>query len=501
MFKEPESISAFCDDALGTLDATGIAQRISNKEISPSEAIEAAIARAESVNPQINGIAANMFDQARERAKNTFEGEFSGVPTFVKDNDDVEGIPTSHGSRAFALRPAKRSSKFVRQLHSLGLICLGKTTMPEFGLTGTTESSAFGATRNPWNLSHSTGGSSGGSAAMVAAGVVPLAHGNDGGGSTRIPAACCGLVGLKPTLGRLVSIEGSHLLPINLAHQGVLTRSVRDTANFYSSAERLFQNKKLPALGQVTSPNKERLRIGFFVHGPEHYRSDSDTVNAVQHAARMCQNLGHEVTEINYPFDPVLADDFLLYWAMLAFSFNNFSRSIYRSRIDKNKLEPLTLGLGKYFRKNMYKMPMALKRLRAFKHEYARAFHSFDVMLSPVTGHPPPEIGYLSPDISFSSTMERLRRFVPFTAIQNISGGPGISLPIGMSRAHTPVGVQFSAPFGLDKRLLELAFEVETAHAFPLITGRAQTKQAKISRKRKNEKRASGATNPATTTT
>lgn len=490
MFKEPKSINAFCDDALGDLDATGIAQKIRSKEISPTEVIEAAISRAEKVNPSINAIATTMFDQARSMANKPYKGEFSGVPTFVKDNDDVEGVPTSHGSQALTPSPAKRSSKFVSQLHSLGLICLGKTTMPEFGLTGTTESNAFGATRNPWNLSHSTGGSSGGSAALVAAGVVPLAHGNDGGGSTRIPAACCGLVGLKPTLGRLVNMEGSHLLPINLAHQGVLTRSVRDTAGFYSSAERFFQNKKLPPLGHVSGPSKERLRIGFFVHGPEHYRSDSDTVNAVQSAAKLCQDQGHEVTEIVYPFNPVLADDFLLYWAMLAFSFNNFGRTIYRSRINKNKLEPLTLGLSKYFRKNMYKMPVALKRLRSFKYDYERAFRSFDVMLSPVTGHPPPEIGYLGPDISFTSSLERLRRFVPFTAIQNISGGPGISLPIGISRAHVPIGVQFSAPFGLDKTLLELAFELEEAHPFPLNTGPTILEANKTSDKRKSGKSA-----------
>ena len=206
----------------------------------------------------------------------------------------------------------------------------------------------------------------------------------------------------------------------------------------------------------------------------------------MQNAAHLCQDLGHEVSEISYPFNPVLAEDFLLYWAMLAFSFNHFGRSIYRSRINKSKLEPLTLGLSKHFRKNMHKMPMALKRLRAFKHEYERAFDSFDVMLSPVTGHPPPEIGYLGPDVPFSSTMERLRRFVPFTAIQNISGGPGISLPIGMSRASTPIGVQFSAPFGLDKRLLELAFELEAAEPFPLNKGQIQ-KAAAHSKKTKKQ--------------
>ncbi|MDX1692896.1 MAG: amidase [Ketobacteraceae bacterium] len=468
MLEKPETINAYCDDALGDLDAVGIAERIRRGEISAQEAVEAAIARAEKVNPMINGITTDMYAQARERAANPWKGELSGVPTFVKDNDDVEGVPTTHGSRALSHKPARQSSPFVEQFHSLGLIALGKTTMPEFGLTGTTESTVHGATRNPWNLGHSTGGSSGGSAAMVAAGVVPIAHGNDGGGSTRIPAACCGLVGLKPTRGRLVNVEGSHLLPVNLVHQGVLTRTVRDTAVFYAGAEKHYQNRDLPDIGLVEGPGNRRLRIGFFTDGPEHYLSDSDVVSAVHEAAALCQSLGHEVEEIPYPFDVALGEDFLLYWSMLAFMFHRFGSAIYRSPLDKKRLEPLTLGLSRYFTKNMYKAPMAVKRLRNGKAIYQQAFGRFDVMLSPVLGHPPPKIGYLGPEVNFDSALERLRRFVPFTAAQNVSGGPGIALPFGKSRRQVPVGVQFFAPFGEDRRLLELAFELEQAHPWPL---------------------------------
>lgn len=468
MLERPNRIHAFCDDALGNLDAVGVAESIRSGDISAQEAIEAAIARAEKVNPALNALSLEMFAHAREQAANPWQGELAGVPTFIKDNDDVEGFPTTHGSRALALHPAKRSSKFVDQFHSLGLIPLGKTTMPEFGLTGTTESNTHGATRNPWNIKHSTGGSSGGSAAMVAAGVVPIAHGNDGGGSTRIPAACCGLVGLKPTRGRLVNVEGSHLLPVNLVHQGVLTRSVRDTAVFYAGAEKHYRNKELPDIGLVNGPAKQRLRIGFFTDGPEHYLSDSDSVSAVHEAARLCVELGHQVEEIAFPYDTALGEDFLLYWAMLAFMFHRFGSSVYGKPMKRRDLEPLTLGLSKYFSRNMYKMPMALKRLRAFKAIYEKAFAGYDVMLSPVLGHPPPQIGYLGPNVRFDSTMERLRRFVPFTAVQNVSGGPGIALPIGVSRRGVPVGVQFYAPFGEDRRLLELAFELEQAHPWPL---------------------------------
>ena len=468
MLETPKRIHAFGNDALGDLDAVGVAASIRSGEISAQEAVAAAIARAEKVNPDLNALSLEMYDYARERANHPWQGEFSGVPTFIKDNDDVEGFPTTHGSRAVSRKLASRSSKFVDQFHSLGLISLGKTTMPEFGLTGTTESSAQGATRNPWHINHSTGGSSGGSAAMVAAGVVPIAHGNDGGGSTRIPAACCGLVGLKPTRGRLEHMEGAHLLPVNLVHQGVLTRSVRDTAVFYAGAEKHYRNKDLPDIGLVTAPGKKRLRIGFFTDGPEHYLSDSDAVSAVHEAARLCQELGHQVEEIPFPYDTALGEDFLLYWAMLAFMFHRFGSSVYGKPVKKAYLEPLTLGLSRYFSRNLYKLPMALKRLRAFTVTYQQAFAGFDVMLSPMLGHPPPKIGYLGPNVSFDSAMERLRRFVPFTAVQNVSGGPAIALPIGVSRRGVPVGVQFFAPVGEDRRLLELAFELEQAHPWPL---------------------------------
>ncbi|MCG8672580.1 MAG: amidase [Pseudomonadales bacterium] len=468
MIKSPDSINAYCDDALGELDAVGVAERIRSKEISAEEAVEAAISRAQTVNSKLNAISTEMFSYARQQAKTPYQGEFSGVPTFIKDNDDVEGFPTTHGSRAVSKAPAKKSSKFVDQFHSLGLVCLAKTTMPEFGLTGTTESTGYGATRNPWNLDHSTGGSSGGSAALVAAGVVPIAHGNDGGGSTRIPAACCGLVGLKPTRGRLENVEGAHLLPVNLVHQGVLTRSVRDTAVFYAGAEKHFKNKDLPDLGLIQGPNKKRLRIGFFTDGPGHILSDSDAVASVHKAAKLCADLGHHVEEIPFPFDETLGDDFLLYWGMLAFLFNYAGSSIIGRAFDRKQVEPLTRGLSKSFTRNLFKAPMALKRLRAFQKIYEQAFGQMDVMLSPVLGHPPPKIGYLGPDIDFDSTMERLRRFVPFTAIQNVSGAPAISLPIGFSQRHVPVGAMFSAPYGEDQRLLELAFELEAAHPFVL---------------------------------
>lgn len=466
MIPLPNSITAFQDDALGQLDAIGIAQRIARKEISAREALEAAIHRAKSVEPGLNAIAVDMFELALEKFQSSKSGCFSGVPTLIKDNEDIKGVSTLHGSAAIRRRPAKETSEFIKQFLSSGLIPIAKTRMPEFGLTGTTESSYFGATRNPHNLGHSAGGSSGGAAAMVAAGVVPIAHGNDGGGSIRIPAACCGLVGLKPTRGRLINVRGSHLLPVNLVHQGVLTRSVRDTAAFYSEAEKYYRNQAMPRLGDITSPGKKRLRIGFFTDGPGHMLSDTDNVLAVHQSAKICSDLGHYVEELAFPFDPVFGDDFLLYWGMLAYMFSKAGGLLLGSKLDKRKFEPLTIGLSKHFQKNILKGPAALKRLRQFAQTYEQQMSKYDVMLSPVLGHPPPRIGYLAPDIDFDSAIERLKRFVPFCAIQNVSGAPAIALPVGMSRKHVPVGVQFCSSFGDDSTLLELAYELESSGAF-----------------------------------
>jgi amidase len=470
MIPKPRSINAYCNDELGQLDAVGLAEKISKKEVSPLEVIEASINRALKVEPELNSIAEEMFDVAREYTFSSLTGCFAGVPTVIKENDDFKGIKTAHGSAAINAKPAKSSSEFVKQFLSLGMIPLAKTRMPEFGLTGSTESSYFGPTRNPWNLAHSTGGSSGGSAALVAAGVVPLAHGNDGGGSIRIPAACCGLVGLKPTRSRLIDMHGANMLPVNLGHQGVLSRSVRDTAVFYSEAEKYYRNKKLPALGDITRVGTKRLRIGFFIDGPGHLISDTDNAAAVHQAAKLCSDLGHCVEEVPFPFDPAFGDDFLLYWGMLAYTFSRAGGLVYGAKIDKRKFEPLTLGLRKNFQKNMFKAPMAIKRLRAFGDIYEQELKKYDVMLSPVLGHPPPKIGYLAPDVEFESAIERLKRFVPYCAIQNVSGAPSIALPIGMSQKHVPVGVQFFAPFGEDKRLIELAYEVEEISPFVLNT-------------------------------
>ena len=242
-------ISAFMDDSLGVDDAVGISEKIKNDVNALLTITQDAIKRAELVNPKLNAIAVADFDGAIARVENPIQGNFSGVPTFIKDTDEVTGIPLYLGSRALSGDISTKLSKAARQLVDSGLNYLGTTTTPEFGLTGTTESLKFGATKNPWNLAYSTGGSSGGSAAMVASGVVPIAHANDGAGSIRIPASCCGLVGLKASRDRIKDKEMPGYFPANILHDGVVTRSVRDTWTLHAAIEKKTPARGLPPIG------------------------------------------------------------------------------------------------------------------------------------------------------------------------------------------------------------------------------------------------------------
>lgn len=205
------------------MDAVGIAEAIAAKKVSAAEAIEAAIHRAEAVNGELNAIVLRTYADARNLERLARGGALYGVPSFIKDNDSIQGYPTQLGTGAFTARKAKKNSRYVNQFLSTGVSCLGKSTMPEFGFMCSTENERWGITRNPWNTDYTAGGSSSGSAALVASGVVPIATANDGAGSIRIPAACCGLVGLKPSRHRLMPLEGSNLLPLQIVYEGVLT--------------------------------------------------------------------------------------------------------------------------------------------------------------------------------------------------------------------------------------------------------------------------------------
>lgn len=454
---------AFGDDALSNHDATAIATLIRERKLSSREVLEAAIDRAHKVEPAIHAIELAVFRQALREARQPHEGFFAGVPTFVKDNTEIKGLPTSHGSDAVSTAPAKRDGAFARQYMAQGFICMGKSRMPEFGLNATTEFVEHTPTRNPWHTEYSCGASSGGSAALVAAGVVPIAHANDGGGSIRIPAACCGLIGLKPTRGRLVDSASARFLPINIIGEGVVTRSVRDTANFFAEAERYFYNPKLSRVGWVQGPGSRKLRVGLVLDSITGQRTDDETRDTVLATAKLLGDMGHQVEEMPFNIRDTFAHDFGLYWGMLSYLMGKFGKQIMGPEFDKTRLDDLTQGLGRMYRKQIMQTPVMLYRLKKIHQEYAALFRNYDLILSPTLAHTTPRLGHLSPATPFNELFERLMHYVSFTPLNNVSGGPGISLPMGQSQAGLPIGVHFSANHGDERSLLEVAFALEQA--------------------------------------
>jgi amidase len=471
---KPTRVHAFNHaDALGHHDAVALAGQLQRGETSATALVQAAYQRLELVNPELHATACLQEEAALAQARfyddvGNFRA-FQGIPGFLKDNLDLQGLPTQHGSAAMPDTARKHTSAVAQQIIDTGVVLLGKTKLPEFGLTATTEYSKAEPAHNPWNIGHSTGGSSGGSAALVAAGVVPIAHANDGGGSIRIPAACCGLVGLKPSRGRLAMNEMAKSLPINIVSDGIVSRSVRDTAAFFALAEEHYKNPTLPPLGHITTPGRKRLKIGMFTQKISGDETDTACVEAVHKAAALCEELGHEVQEIKVPISAQFADDFLLYWGMLAASISHLGKLAVDRHMDTGNLEPLTHGLAKHFTRNLLKFPFALRRLYQFEAQYATAFADLDVLLSPTLGQPAPPLGYLALDLPFEQARERLVNFASFTAAQNVAGAPAISLPMHHTAEGIPVGVHFAAAMGHEFRLIELALEIEQAQPFKML--------------------------------
>ncbi|MFM1874604.1 MAG: hypothetical protein RL266_341 [Bacteroidota bacterium] len=458
--------NAFTDDALGNLDATGVAQAITKKEISVAEAIEAAIQRSEKVNGDLNAIVLKLYDDARKYDRLNSDGAFYGVPTYFKDTDNIKGYPTQMGTGAFRSKNAKRNSRFVNQFLSMGVSYLGKTTLPEFGLLCSTENEKWAVTRNPWNTDYTSGGSSSGSAALVASGAVPIASGNDGAGSIRIPAAICGLVGLKPTRHRIHGVDGTEMMPIEIIHQGVLTRTVRDTAAFFTEAEKFHYNKRMPKIGGVNGPSKNRLRIAFINNLTDGTtgRQDEDTYNLQLKTAKLLESLGHKVDQVPLPIDvDTMVGHFLNYYGFLAYMSSHMGRFVFQSKVDKAQIEPFTMGLSRRFKANALRLPGSIRAMHKMGYECSKQFETYDVVMTPVLAHKTPKIGYFSPELSYEEVTKRATDFATYTGLYNVTGEPAISLPLGVDSDGMPLGVQFAAPFGEDRRLLELAFELEQA--------------------------------------
>lgn len=456
-----KTIHAYQDDLLGTLDATALAQHLKNKDFTAQELAACAIARAQAINPQLNAIAYTDFDRALEQAATLdLQGIWGGVPTFIKDLIHVEGMPTRQGSLAIGEKLHKKNEKITQQLLSLGILPLGKSTTSEFGLMPTSETLLQGTTQNPMGLGYSTGGSSGGAGALVAAGVVPVAHAADGGGSIRIPASCCGLVGFKPSRGRDVD-SPTKPLPIDIVVQGVLTRSVRDAIAYQTGLEEYHVAANLPAIGAIDRPLERRLKIGWFTQSPTKIDSHPDTQQAVQQAAKFCESIGHTVEEIACPFTQETKIDFLGYWSMLSYLIVRFGKFTYGLDFKARKVEPFTKQMAKTFPKVLFNTSTIVRRLKRFAAQYNELHQEYDILMSPVLAHPTPTIGYFDPNINFFSSIEKLSQYVNFTTFQNVSGAPAISLPMAESKAGMPIGIQFSGKTGEDRLVLELALELE----------------------------------------
>jgi amidase len=462
-------VHAFGDDALGRLDAIGLIDALNSGRVGRAEVVEAAIARTEAVNPALNGVAYEAFDRARAQAAAPAHGGFfSGVPTFIKDNVDVAGLPTMRGTDAWPPRPAAADGDFTRVYLATGMTPLAKTRMSEYGFSASAEHPRLGPVRNPWNTDHTAGASSSGSAALVAAGVVPIAHANDGGGSIRIPAACNGLLGLKPSRGRLPLDKEVRQMPIRIVANGVLTRSVRDTAAFYVAAERIWPAPKLPPIGDVQHAGSKRLRIAVITRsllreaGPEVRELTLKT-------ASLLEELGHRADHLEKPPVPSsFVPDFVLYWGLLAMGQIQQNKRAFDG-FDVTRLDNLSRGLDRYARRNLHRVPLALLRLSQTRRHTERLARTYDLVLTPTLADETPQIGYLDPTADYQEIIDRLQEWVAFTPLQNVTGEPAISLPLGVSANGLPVGMMFTAPMGQEARLLELAYELEDARPWARI--------------------------------
>lgn len=450
--------------AVAELDGVATAEAIRAGRLTALEAAEAAITRAQAMQPRLNAIVTESFDRARAAAGLPIAGAFAGVPTFIKDLDDVRGLPTKSGSRSFGRAAATAQGPYVDALERSGLVFLGKSSTPEFGLTASTEPLLHGPTRNPWNTDYSPGGSSGGAAALVAARVVPIAHATDGGGSIRVPASCCGVLGFKPSRDRSVPL-GRPTGPVVISISHAVSVSVRDNAQWLAVTERTGTDKAFEPVGFVQRERSRRLRIALdlepLLGGPV----DPEVRAAIENTARMCEALGHGVEIAPLPLDKRgLVEAFMVYWASGAARVADvLAQQLGRTPTDAD-LEPWTLGLAQYFRQRRDRFETAVATIRATS-AACEAFHQrYDLLLTPVTTRLPYRIGELSPALPFDEHYARAMGFIGFTPIQNAAGTPAMSVPLHWSSSGLPIGSHFAARSGDERTLLELAYQLEAAH-------------------------------------
>jgi amidase len=447
-------------------DGTELAAMIRRGDLTAIEAIDAAIARVEVLQPKLNFLVAETYGRARDRAKaGGLSGPFAGVPYLIKDMFDVVGSTTRYGSRfSAALPPAGAQGPMIDALERAGLVLIGRSALGEFGFLPTTEPLAFGPTRSPWNPERTPGGSSGGAAAAVASGAVPMADAADGGGSIRIPASACGLFGLKPSRGRMVG-DQMPAAGFDVTVQHGLTRTVRDSATLFAATERRGEEAVFAPVGVVTAANVRRLRVGLVPHGLNGRAADPQVQAGVDATVRLLAGLGHAVRPTDWPIDGrEQGADFMTLWTNAAFDVTRLIRQMTGQPPDARQLEPFTLAMAEMAAAAPEgALDAARTRLRAVAAAYDRWFADFDVILSPVLTTPPIPIGQIAGDVPFGAMFERLGRFSNYTTLHNIAGAPAMSVPLHWTDDGLPVGLQFAARAGDERTLFELAFELEAA--------------------------------------
>lgn len=458
-------------DEYSRLDATALAALLDRGEVSAQELHDCARRAAAGLNPDINAII-EMFPHALHYEQ---DGLFAGVPFLIKDLVlHAEGIACDGGSRLMAGRyVSAHDSELMARFRRAGLATLGRTTTPELGFNASTECVLHGPTRNPWHLGHSSGGSSGGASAAVAAGIVPVAHANDGGGSIRIPASACGLVGLKPSRGRLPFGPDYGLPLMGQANEFVVTRSVRDAAALLDALEgphpgEMF-NIERPAEAyalQIRRPG-HRLSIAVADRLPGSDKADPACQAVLQQTIRTLTDLGHsvEIDSPSYDAEQFHSANVMIWSSFLASAALGTAAALGRD-YDENEVEACTRACIDYGRRlSGLQLEQALAAMNSVSRQVAAFYGKYDLLLTPTMRTPPPPIGYLNqndPRLDARGWYDRIFDICPYTALFNFTGLPAISLPLGMA-GELPVGMHFAAPMGGEGTLLQLAAELETA--------------------------------------
>ena len=438
------------------LDAHAQADLVGRGEVAPRTLIEAAVARIQECNPKVNAVSHCAFDHALNTAEQIGgSGPMRSVPYLLKASMEYPGFPLAAGSRARSDDIGERKFPFARKLDEAGLIPCGMSTMPEFGLIGSGEGLLYGPTRNPWNPEHGSGGSSSGAAAAVASCMVPLATGSDGGGSIRIPASHCGVIGFKPSRGWNLRARAVNLIDDLLASDALLARSMRD-ASWAAQFLRAQPSEQIV----VARP----LRIALCLEGLDRLAPGPDIADVVVRTARLCEQLGNDVAETDLPLDlSALRRAFEVLWCYGAGEVVDLCRAELGSEADL-RLEPWTLGLANK-REEFAPVDVAnaFGAISQIDRRLSSFWDRFDLVLGPVTNSPAPPLGLLAPDRPFEDLWEDHFRHVNYTQLQNMGGFPALSLPLFSSADGMPAGAMFWTRRGGDDLLLAVGTMLEAA--------------------------------------